>query len=273
MALDVSFDELDDLLSSQELNTIEDTEGGDDMGDISHGQQEEDEINTMKSFTEVEHDTSQSSIESSERDTSVSHKVKAGLHKVAVRPIDIFTRSRATASYYKAMLPEYPAIIQFWTEMNHRYGDLLMEKTARYNFSPRFLHLYKKVSFKCREGECIDRELPHAPIPLASHPAPRAAVPMPTVTFIFQEIMKTGGRTHDYLRRFYLRRDEQDPEKFVPTEMAEQMHSSIYPFSSEMDMKALIEKTGQWSIRYDLPRLDESLPKLHSLDSFLNNDA
>merc|ERR1711879_13512 len=97
----------------------------------------------------------------------------------------------------------------------------------RYNFSKDFRNHYDKVSFKARRAELISTDLPHHALPSDSNRAPQAAVPTYSTKFIAREITKTGGRTHAYLEEFYGSRNQ---------EMAELMHSAIYPGAGQMDM-------------------------------------
>lgn len=178
----------------------------------------------------------------------VKDAVRRGVGFAAAIAIDELTEDRYVAGFYKPMLPEYPKLIQFWTEMNHRYGDLMKiagrsatMPAGRYNFSDDFDEKYNYVSRKARKCECISHDGKYKP---DKWRAAKPAVPVDSSMFVLLEIMKTGGRTHDYLEEFYGKRNE---------EMAKLLKSSIYPGSEQMDMSALIEKTGMWKKKFELP--------------------
>merc|ERR1712151_51068 len=129
--------------------------------------------------------------------------------------------------------------------MNHRYGEMLMQRVKRYNLTDKFRAKYEFVSREARKGECINVEPPHELLPIDEEHVPRAAVPTINTKFIYNEIKLTSGRTHDYLAEFYGSRNQ---------EMARRMSSSIYPGAKYMDMDALIKQAATWKDKYNLPR-------------------
>jgi len=181
----------------------------------------------------------------SEKVSQTKEDIKDGIAVVVSAPIDELVKDRWVAGMFKPMLPEYPDFIQFWTEMNHRYGDLMMQQVERYNYSEKFREEYYYCSIKARKYECINTEAPYELLPHEDvRWAPNAAVPTRATTFIIKEITKMGGRTHYYLKEFY---DKQNKE------MASKMHSSIYPGAGKMDMKAMVAKTNEWRETHKLP--------------------
>lgn len=253
---DNAFHELDDLIAFRETTASDSRlwtapyEASDDDHEEMQG------IMSFINTTEPEKTDPEPDTTFLQRCSQVKDKMRADARDVregikdltihaASLPVDELTKDRWVAGMYKPMLPEFPDLIQFWSEMNHRYGDLMMTKAARYNFSPKFYEEYDFVSLKARKYACINTDPPHE---LLSRDdvrwAPNAAVPTRATTFIIKEITKMGGRTHYYLEEFYSKRNK---------EMGQRMHSSIYPGAGQMDMAAMIKRTQVWKEQHNLP--------------------
>merc|ERR1712048_181138 len=147
------FEEVKDLLPHSAPN-FDDAATEEDSGS------DEDEAGDMLSPNAMlSHMANEDDTNSSENNASAAERMREFAQNFAGRRVDKWMRNRWVAGFYKPMLPEYPGIIQFWTEMNHRYGDLLMQKVDRYSFDIRFMNKYDLVSFKARRAELIDTAL------------------------------------------------------------------------------------------------------------------